>query len=257
MGANTIAKKQEKNLLGVKETIVEHLDELRKRLVVVVVVHFVVAMVLYQLSDIMINYLLLLNPGVELIYITPSELFMVYIKMSFILAAVVCSPLTVYQIWAYASKGLSKKDKFMIFSCFVIGLLFFAVGVYFCYVVVLPTILDFFMRLTIDDIKPMISVAAYMSFINNLLLCFGAVFEIPIVAFTLAQFGVLKASFLKKYHGILILFIFIIAALITPPDVISQIMLGIPMTILLEISIAVCIIVEKRKAKKAKANEED
>lgn len=231
-------------------TLVEHLAALRKRLIIIFVVNIGAALVCYQFMEIMINYILNLNPGMKLVYLTPSELFMVYVELAITCAIVLCFPITVLQIWMFVSSGLFKKEKLYILLSLVFGLFFFAGGVVFGYTIALPTTLDFFQRISLKSVTPTISIKSFVSFCNTMLLCFGAVFELPVVAFLLSLLGILKPAFLKKSHGVLILVIFIVAAIITPPDVVSQVLLAVPMVVLLEISIGICIIVDKSKKKK-------
>lgn len=232
-------------------TLLEHLDELRKRLTLVVVVNFVAMIVLFGETDDIMSYLLNVNPGLELVYISPSELLAVYVKIAFIMAIVICSPVTIYQIWAFIEKGLYKNEKVYVAITLIFGVILFVLGVLFCYYLVLPTTLQFFIRIAIEEVNSMISIDSYVSFVNVMLLSFGIVFELPVVVFLLTKLGILKPEFLKKNRGIIIVVIFIVAAFITPPDVISQIMLGIPLTLLMEISIFICTLVDKFNGKKA------
>ena len=123
---------------------------------------------------------------------------------------------------------------------------------------VLPTTLEFFIRIAIEEISSMLSIKSYVSFVNTMLLSFGLVFEMPVVVFLFSKLGILKPEFLKKNRGIIIVAIFIFAAVITPPEVISQLMLGIPMVILMEFSILISTLVykEKQKEELEETNEE-
>ena len=237
-------------LSNVKEmSLFDHLDELRKRLIIIVIVNFGAALLLFSQTELIMNYLLEVNPGMELVYTTPSELLTVYIQLSFILAITLCSPITVYEIWAFIEKGLYEKEKKAILFTLIFGAVFFILGVAFCYFMVLPTTLEFFIRIAIEEISSMLSIKSYVSFVNTMLLSFGLVFEMPVVVFLFTHLGILKPDFLKKNRGIIIVAIFIFAAVITPPDVISQLMLGIPMVLLMEFSIIVSSIVYKKKKK--------
>lgn len=236
-------------------TLVEHLAALRKRLIIIFVVNIGAALVCYQFMDIMIQYILNLNPDMKLVYLAPSELFMVYVELAITCAIVLCFPITVLQIWMFVSSGLYKKEKLYVILSLVFGLFFFVGGVLFGYTVALPTTLNFFQRISLKSVTPTISIKSFVSFCNNMLLCFGAVFELPVVALLLSLLGILKPAFMKKSHGVLILIIFIVAAIITPPDVISQVLLAIPMVILLELSMGICIVVDKSKKKKQLMNE--
>lgn len=230
-------------------SLFDHLDELRKRLIIIVIVNFVAAILLFSQTEIIMSYLLEVNPGMELVYTTPSELLTVYIQLSLILAVTICSPITVYQVWAFIEKGLYEKEKKAILFTLIFGVVFFIIGVAFCYFMVLPTTLEFFVRIAIEEVSSMLSIHSYVSFVNMMLLAFGLVFEMPVIIFLLSKLGIIKPAFLKKNRGIIIVAIFIFASIITPPDVISQLMLGIPMVILLEFSILICTLVYKGKKK--------
>jgi len=231
-------------------TIIEHLAELRKRLIIIFAVNIIGAVVCYQFIDRLIDVLLRLNPGMNLIYITPSELFMVYIRLAIICAVVILFPITVTQIWAFIAKGLYQKERHYGMVALVAGVFFFILGALFAYFTALPITLDFFLRITIEGIEPMISIDSYISFCTRLLGCFGVAFELPVVVFLLAELEILKPKHLKQYHGVLILLIFIIAAFLTPPDVLTQVILAVPMVALLQLSMGICWLIDKRKQKK-------
>lgn len=240
-------KKEDTSLLG-------HLDELRKRLVIIAAVNIGAALLLFSQTELIMEYLINVNPGMELVYTTPSELLVVYVQLSFIMAIVICSPITLYQIWAFVEKGLYEKEKKFVLLTLVFGVVFFIAGVAFCYFMVLPTTLEFFIRIAIEDVSSMLSIRAYVSFINTMLLAFGAIFEMPVIVYLLSKIGILKPEFLKKNRNIIIVLIFVLAALITPPDVVSQTMLAIPMILLMQLSIFICVAVDKNNRKKAIQN---
>ena len=195
-------KKGEMSLFG-------HLDELRKRLTVIVVVTLAVSAFLFTKAGMVMDYFL-----------------------------------------AFVEKGLYKKEKIYILITLIFGTIFFAAGVAFCYFMVLPTTLGFFMRIAIEDVTSMISIKSYISFINTMLLCFGAVFEMPVLVFLLSKLEILKPQFLKANRGLFIIAIFILAAVITPPDVVSQLMLAVPMVLLFQFSTFVCVVVDKTNRRK-------
>ncbi|MBQ6896143.1 MAG: twin-arginine translocase subunit TatC [Oscillospiraceae bacterium] len=238
-----MSKNNEMSLFG-------HLDELRKRLTIMVVVTLIASAALFTKVELVLDYFLAINPGMELVFITPSELLVVYVQLSLIMALIICSPVNIYEIWAFVEKGLYRKEKIYIIITLIFGVIFFVAGIAFCYFMVLPTTLKFFMRIAVQEITSMISIKSYISFINTMLLCFGAVFEMPVLVFLLSKLEILKPEFLRKNRGLLVVVIFILAAIITPPDVISQIMLAIPMVLLLQISIFICTIVDKTNSKK-------
>ena len=230
-----------------------HLDELRKRLTVIAVANIGAMMLLFSQASRVIDYFLKINPGMQLVYITPSELLVVYVQLSFVMAAIVCSPITGYEIWAFVEKGLYSREKKYILITLVFGVICFAAGVVFCYYLVLPTTLRFFIRIAITEVESMISIKSYISFISTMLLSFGAVFEMPVLVFLLTKLGILKPSFLKANRGIIIMGIFVFAAVITPPDVVSQLMLGLPMVALFQLSLGICTLVDHSNSRKKAA----
>ena len=191
-------------------TLVEHLAELRKRLIIILAVNLAGALICYEYMAGLI------------------QLF----------------------IWLFISKGLLKKEQFYVLISFFFGLAFFLAGALFCYYVVLPIILQFFSRIALEEIAPMVSIESYVSFCTTMLLSFGAAFELPVAVFLLSGLELLKPATLRRWHGVCILLIFIIAAIVTPPDVVSQVLLAVPMTGLLELSIAVCWLVDRHKQRK-------
>ena len=245
-----MSKKEEMTLFG-------HLNELRKRLTVVVFANLAVSAFLFTKASFVMDYFLAINPGMELVFISPSELLLVYVQISVIMALIVCSPLNIYHLWAFVEKGLYKKEKVYILATFIFGAIFFVAGVAFCYFMVLPTTLGFFIRIAIDDVSSMISIKSYISFINTMLICFGGVFEMPVIVFLLSKLEILKPEFLKANRGLLIISFFIIAAVITPPDVVSQLMLAFPMVLLLQLSMVICSMVDKSNRRKKPAVVED
>ena len=226
------------------------MEELIKRLVVIVVVNTIAMMLLFSQARMLMDYLIEVNPGMKLVYTTPSEMLLVYVNLSFIMALILCSPITVYEIWAFVEKGLYKHEKRYILISLFFGLILFVMGAVFCYFIVLPTTLNFFLKIAITEVKSMISVQSYVSFVNMMLLAFGVIFEMPVVVFLLTKLGLLKPAFLKKNRAYIIIVIFILAAFITPPDVVLKIMLGIHRVVLLELSILVSTLVDKINRKK-------
>ncbi len=250
-----MAEEQKKNQTGAEMPLMDHLTELRKRLFLVVVVNVITIGIAFGYTELLMEYLLALVGDMKLVYIGPSELFLVYVQLAVIAGVIVASPFTTFQLWAFMRKGLYKREKRYILGSLFFGLICFAVGVYFCYTMVLPITIDFFTRIAISEVSAMISVQSYTSFVNMMLLGFGVVFEMPVLIFLLTQLGIINPEFLIKHRGVMIVCIFILAAIITPPDVVSQLMLAMPMLVLLQISIFISKIVylsnQKKKLKDA------
>ena len=237
-------QKNEKNL-----TIVEHLTELRKRLIYSSVVLLVAIAVSYNFSENIVKHIVDIAGNINFVFIAPAELLMSYVKIAVIGGFVVAGPFLALQIWLFVSPGLTKSEKRTIAVSLFVGGIFFIIGVVFAYLIILPLMLQFFMGFQIEQIQEMISFSNYLSFVINTLLSFGIIFELPIIMVILTKFHILKVDFIKKNRKYIILIIFIVAAILTPPDVITQTLLAGPMILLFEIGVIFASIVEKKNKK--------
>ncbi|WP_313165139.1 twin-arginine translocase subunit TatC [Sedimentibacter sp.] len=248
-------KKQEKD--DAKSlTLVEHLTELRKRLIYSSVVLIVSIFVSYNFSEMIVRYIIDIAPNINFVFIAPAELLLSYVKIAVISGFVVSAPFLILQIWIFVSPGLKKKEKRTIATSLFVGGIFFIAGVLFAFLVVLPIMLQFFMGFQIEEIEEMISFSSYLTFVINTLLSFGIIFELPIIMVILTRFRIINVSFIKKNRKYTILIIFIVAAILTPPEVITQILLAVPMILLFEVGVLFASLVE-RKEKKKKAELDD
>lgn len=217
----------------------DHLDEFRKIFVKVLVAHVIVMLLAFSQSGAILERMMDLNPQMNLIFIEPSEIMIVYVEIAIIVAVALCLPFTTYQLWGFIKKGLYEKEKRLIKVSLGLGFVFFILGVIFAYLIVVPTSLQFFTRIAIDGVDPMISVKSYISFILSILIAMGIVFNIPSFVYIATKIGLLTPDKLEEYNKYLIVLIFIVAAALTPPNVVSQMMMAIPMIILLRISMVV------------------
>ncbi|NYB74720.1 twin-arginine translocase subunit TatC [Sedimentibacter hydroxybenzoicus DSM 7310] len=248
-------KKQEKD--DAKSlTLVEHLTELRKRLIYSSVVLIVSVFVSYNFSEVIVRYIIDIAPNINFVFIAPAELLLSYVKIAVISGFVVSAPFLILQIWIFVSPGLKKKEKRTIATSLFVGGIFFIAGVVFAFLVVLPIMLQFFMGFQIEEIEEMISFSSYLTFVINTLLSFGIIFELPIIMVILTRFRIISVSFIKKNRKYTILIIFIVAAILTPPEVITQILLAVPMILLFEVGVLFASLIE-RKEKKKKAELDD
>jgi sec-independent protein translocase protein TatC len=234
--------KGEKNL-----TLVGHLAELRKRIIFSALFFIIASVLCYNFSEKIVTHIIAIARDVEFVFIAPAELLLSYIKLSVIGGLTVSSPFIIFQIWLFVIPGLKKKEKRYILISLIFGSIFLIAGVVFAYIVVVPTMIVFFMGFRIDEISPMISFNSYLSFILSTIFTFGTIFELPILMVLLTRFGIIKTSFLRKNRKFIILIIFILAAILTPPDVISQIILAGPMILLAEIGILFSSLAEKKE----------
>ncbi len=239
-----------------------HANELRRRLIRIVVILLLGWIGLFCIAEPMYSFFASplqasLPPGSKMIYTSPQGMFFTYLKVAAIASLFCTSPLTFYQVWAFVAPGLYREEKRALLPLAFFSSVLFIGGAAFCFCLVFPVAFKFFMGFATAEIQPMISVEEYLSFALKILIAFGVVFEMPLFSFFLARFGILSPRFMKRSRPYAVILVFVLAALLTPPDVISQVLMAVPMLILYEISIYVCAAAyNKEKAALRKAGEQ-
>ena len=217
-----------------------HLTELRNRIVVCIIVLVLGIMLCLSVSGRIINLLTDIGRphGYHFVYLAPQELLLAYFRIAFIGGLVVAVPVIAYEIYAFCSPALEAGGKRAFLLAMVFGAVCFLIGVFFAYGIVLPFMLGFLMKFSTGmDITNNISIGEYISFLMTIFIIFGLIFEMPIISVTLSGIGILKPEWLLKGRRYAIVAIFVVAAVITPPDVVSQVMVAVPMIGLYELSI--------------------
>ncbi len=230
--------------------LIDHISELRKRLIIIGFLILAGSLISYKYIQTIVDIIILPAENLEFIYLSPPELFMAYIKIALLMGVVVSLPLTLGQVWIFVKPGLKKKEKKYIIFSLLMGLVFFGVGVVFAYFVIVPLTIKFFVQVQVDQITPLFSFENYIGFVLSLLLSFGLVFELPLLISLLSILGLIKTETLKKYRKVVIIVIFTLSAVLTPPDVLSQVLMGVPMLGLFELGITSAARIEKIKEKK-------
>ena len=225
-----------------KLPLTAHLQELRKRLILSFIAVGAGFVICYSLKDSIFNILAapllkMMPAGGSLIFTSVAEAFFTYMKVAFIAGLILTSPFVLYQIWAFVAPGLYQKEKRYVVPFVLSGSFFFALGIFFGYFIAIPIGFKFLLGYATDFIKPMPSMNEYLSFSIKFLLAFGLVFEFPVVLVFLARIGVVNAKMLARQRKYAILLIFIFAAVMTPPDLISQVIMALPLMGLYELSI--------------------
>jgi len=221
-------------------TLTGHLKELRNRLIICVLVFVVGVVGFLAISDKLIDLLtaMALNSNYTFVSITPQEKLMQYFRVSILASIVLVIPVALYEIYAFARPGLKKSESFFFGATMLMGLGLFVVGVLFAYFISLPFMLNFMSTLEgADYIVNQTSIESYVSLCLTMFVVFGIVFEMPLVTVLLAKLGIANPDLMKKGRGIAIVLIFLVAAIITPPDIISQCMVALPMILLYFFSI--------------------
>ncbi|EGS37252.1 MULTISPECIES: twin-arginine translocase subunit TatC [unclassified Veillonella] len=219
-------------------SVVDHLSELRTRLVIAIVAIIIGTLgAYYYVEDIL---QILVAPAGKLYYTKPTEAFFTYMKISLVAGCIVSSPVWFYQIWAFIVPALSKGEKRVTFMVVPTAVVLFVVGVLFSYYLVLPMAIQFFIGFGTDELQPLFSIGQYIDFVIAFILPFGITFELPLILIALGILGILSSDRLREYRKMFILLAFIIGAAISPtPDMLSQTMIAGPMILLYEISYGV------------------
>ena len=236
-----------------KLPLTAHLEELRKRLIRVMVVLGIGFGVCYTFKD--WSFQVITRPLVEvlpqhssLIYTGLPEAFFIHMKIAFFASLFLTSPYTLFQIWKFISPGLYAKEKKYVIPFVISSTLLFVGGVLFGYFIALPPAFKFFVSFSTDALKPMVSFREYLGLTLKFLLAFGLSFELPVFMFFLTKLGIVDAAVLARQRRCAILVIFIAAAVLTPsPDVLSQILMAVPLMLLYEVSIGVAKFAGRKK----------
>ncbi|QXL85493.1 twin-arginine translocase subunit TatC [Comamonas sp. NLF-1-9] len=234
----------EDELAGSEQPFVEHLMELRNRLVKAVLAVGVVAGVLFlypgpgPLYDFLAAPLVAHLPqGATMIATSVISPFMVPLKILLMTAFLIALPVVLYQLWAFVAPGLYSHEKKTVLPLVVSSTILFFLGVAFCYYFVFGRVFAFIQSFAPKSITAAPDIEAYLGFVLTMFLAFGVTFEVPIAVVVLVRLGVISVEKLKHGRGYFIVGSFIIAAIITPPDVVSQLALAIPMCLLYEVGI--------------------
>jgi len=219
-----------------------HLEELRRRLIVCFVAVGIGFVLSYGFKEKLFQILTrpligVMETGDKLIFTGLPEAFFTYLKVAFLSGIILATPIIFYEFWMFVAPGLYDKEKRLMLPIVFLSTLFFLGGSFFGYFIVFPYGFKFFLGFASEIIRPLPSMREYLSFASKLLLAFGVVFELPLIITFLAKLGIVSVSFLKKNRKYAVLLFFVGAAILTPPDVVTQIMMALPLMVLYEISI--------------------
>jgi sec-independent protein translocase protein TatC len=232
-------------LSDVQMPFTSHLAELRSRLLKSVLAVAIVFVACFGFAEeifaVLTAPLRRLNvPGLMLIGTGVTEAFFTKMKVSFAAGVILSSPIWLWQLWQFIAPGLYEHEKRYTRSFASVGSVFFIAGAAFCYFVVIQEGLGFLLhRYEVIDIQPLLQIGDYLSVVSRLVLAFGVMFELPVLAFFLARVGIIDHRFLLRHSRYAVIAIALLAAVLTPPDLISQILLMVPLAFLYALSIAV------------------
>ncbi|MCD8553187.1 twin-arginine translocase subunit TatC [Seleniivibrio sp.] len=241
-----------------KQPLMEHLEELRKRLIRIFIIVIIVFCAVYSNSKIFMDFvtapvIAALPPHASLSMIKITEGFFVELKLCAVVAVFFSMPAIFYELWKFIAPGLYAQEKKYIVSFVISATLLFIGGAAFAYYGAFPFGFKFFLGYAQGSVTATLSLQEYLGFFTKMIMAFGFVFEMPVFTFFLAKMGFLTSRMMNKYRKYSYLGIFIIAAILTPPDVFSQMMMACPMMILYEVSVFVA----KVFGRKREIKEED
>ena len=223
-------------------SLLSHLQELRTRLKIAALAYVIGVAVLMNFSDVVFNFISMplrdaLPPGTPLIFLNAPDVFFTYLKIALVLSIFVTAPITFYQVWAFIAPGLYTHERHVFVGYFVASLSLLFAGASFAFYAVFPLIFEFFLGFSTDTIQAMPAVKEYLTLVLKLLFAFGASFQIPIIVMVLVRLDLVQISTLASKRRYVMVWAFIVAAILTPPDIISQTLLALPMMLLYEAGI--------------------
>lgn len=238
-------------------TFKEHFSELKKRFLIILIFFISSFLVCYYFSEDIYSFILkplthaLSDHKRKIIYTGMTEAFFTYVKLSSWVAFLTIIPIIAYQLYRFIAPGLLEKEKIVILPALIISPLLFYIGGFFVFYAVMPQAWQFFLSFeNPNSLLPIVleaRISEYLSIVMQLVTAFGLAFELPIIMLILSVLKLVSSEGLKNKRRFAIIIIFIMAAILTPPDVLSQIALAVPLILLYEISILVCNFVENRK----------
>ncbi len=230
-------------------TLVDHLSELRRRILVIFFSLFVTSAGAFYFIDKIQGWVLRTGAGVDFVYLSPPELLMAHIRLAITMGFFVTFPLILFQVWAFIIPGIGKKQKWFLFFAIFFGTFFFFGGMIFAYFLIIPLSVDFFVGMASESVRPLFSFTSYVGFVSSILLAFGVAFELPMLVLLLTKFNLVKPKLLRKFRKYVLLGVVVLSAVLTPPDIISQLLLAGPMMLLFELSIWVSAVIYRKKLK--------
>lgn len=234
------------------QSLVEHLTELRVRLIRASIFILIAGLLSYSFSekifDIIRNPIVPYLKNMGLVFTAPMDKFMAHVKIAIFSGVLLSSPVWFYQIWQFIAPGLYKNERRYTLGFLFSAVILFTIGILLCYFAVLPVTFEFLLNFggTVD--QPMITIDEYLSFFITIHLAFGVAFELPLILVILGMFGIISQSFLKEKRRYAIVLLSIFSGVVTPsPDAITMLLLLVPLALLYEVSVIAVGIFERRR----------
>ncbi len=223
-----------------------HLEDLRSCLLRCLVACTLCSIAAYNFAHQILFFLI--KPIGQVVFLSPSEAFIATMTITFLSGLLISSPYSLYQIWMFVAEALTEFERRYLVILLPASLLLFLLGGLFGYFVIVPLSLKFFLGFAFSSMIPMITLGKYISFVGGCVLSFGLIFELPLIITFLSAIGIASPAFLRHQRRYAIVIIFIISTILTPPDVISQLLMAIPLLVLYELSVLLSKLVYREKS---------
>jgi sec-independent protein translocase protein TatC len=227
--------------------LLDHLEELRSTLIAVILTWLVTSIVIWFFSGFILDFLLSSIPVESLYFHAPAEAFMVRMKLSFLAGFLVSFPFILFKVWSFISPGLFSSERKVILPLIFPSTALFYSGVIFAYWIMIPVVLNFLIKFSTGMLSPLISIEKYFSFVGRLCFAFGIVFQLPLIVIFLTIADLISPMSLLKQWRWVVLAIFIVGAVLTPPDPASQLLMALPLLVLFFASVAVSVFIKKSR----------
>ena len=242
MGSTESGQPEPDQAQGQEQSFISHLIELRARLLKAIAAVLVVLLALLPFSDRLYHFvakplLQRLPPGAHMVAIEVASPFVTPLKLASVVALVLAMPIVLYQLWCFVAPGLYRHEKRLALPLLVASIVMFYLGCAFAYFLVLPKVFVFLLGITPEGVSIMTDIGKYLDFVLTMFLAFGVCFEVPVAVFLLALLGWVSAEQLSRQRPYVVLGVFVLAAILTPPDALSMLMLAIPMCLLYEVGV--------------------
>lgn len=233
-------------------SLIQHLDELRRRLTVTAVAVLVGSVVAFTGAEHIVRFLLVPSGEATCIALSPTENFTTFMRVSLFAGIALAMPVLLYQLYAYIDPALHRNERRFVLTLGPFVLLLFLAGMLFTYYILLPNALGFLLNFGSAVIRNELRCAEYLSFVTTFILGLGIVFEVPAIMFALVRVGVLRRAWLARQRRYIFLGVFVVAALITPtPDPFNQALVALPLYVLFELGLLLSRFAERSRARAA------
>jgi len=255
-------QKAKGKLIDEKEMpFLDHLEELRWCILKSLAAVGILAIASFYFStyflDVMTRPIHQVNPVPKVIFLSPTGMFLVRITLSLVAGVVFGFPFIFYQIWKFVMPGLYEHERRYVIPVIVACTFFFITGALVAYFLVIPIALRFLLAMATETIRPTLEIGKYIGFVSRLILAFGVVFQLPIIAYFLTAIGLITPETMRHYRRYAIIGVFALAAVLTPPDVYSQLLLALPLLLLYEVSILITRVAARQARKKRDTGEDE